>query len=188
MKLQMMTLSQLPHFLRFSVRMLCLQVFFIASFINSQTSFSYSDSTLFVSEDSYLYIESPVEISNTVFLSEDNQATVRPYNTTKHKSFLKLKSSSISKNTFTESDQVSFTVPKSSHYLGNSKNSLQVAVLGSSFHVKQQHKMWDSAQRVFLNINLSRKKLIYPLINHINLLKIIYNQFSRPPPIFSIFY
>ncbi|WP_143052703.1 hypothetical protein [Chryseobacterium taichungense] len=51
MKIQIMTLSQLPHFLRFSVRMLCLQVFFIAVFISSQTPFSYSDSTIFISED-----------------------------------------------------------------------------------------------------------------------------------------
>jgi len=168
--------------------MLCLQVFFIAIFINSQTPFYYSDSTLFISKDSYLYIELPVEISNTVFLSEENQATVRPYNTNKHKSFLKLKSSSISKNTFTESDQVSFTVPKSSHYLGNSNNSLSTAVLGSSFQVKQQHQMVGSAQRVFEGANHAKKKLLYSLINHFNLLKIIYNQFSRPPPIFSIFY
>ncbi|WP_312903272.1 hypothetical protein, partial [Chryseobacterium taichungense] len=179
---QMMPLSQFPLSLRFSVRMLCCQLFFIAVFFNSQTPFSYSDSTLFISEDSYLYVESRVDVSDATSFSETNKVVKRAY-TTKRKAFLKLNSSFISKGHVNQINQPSFTVPKSLHYIGNSSNSLSTAVLGSSFQVKQHHKMWDSAQRVFLNINLSRKKLIYSLINHINLLKIITNHFSRPPPI-----
>ncbi|WP_312902231.1 hypothetical protein [Chryseobacterium taichungense] len=185
MKLQMMTLSLLPHFLRFSVRMLCLQVFFIAVVISSQTPFSYSDSTLFISDDSYLYVESPVHISTVTSPSGKSQSSGKQYNRFKRKAFFKLKTSFISKSQVNQISQICFTVPKSSHYVGNSNNSLSTAVLGSSFPAKH-HKMMDFALRVFLVANHAKKKLLYPLINHINLLKIITNHFSRPPPIFTI--
>ncbi|WP_312903268.1 hypothetical protein [Chryseobacterium taichungense] len=185
MKPQMTTLSQLPHFLRFSARMLCCQLFFIVVFISSQTPFFYSDSTIFISEDSYLYVESRVDVSDAASFSETNNIVKKP-NTTKRKAFFKLYSST-SKNHINPSSQTCFTVPKSSHYVGNSNNSLSTAVLGSSFPAKH-HKMMDSALRVFLVANHAKKKLLYTLINHFNLLKIITNHFSRPPPIFAIFY
>ncbi|SEM74149.1 hypothetical protein SAMN05421856_10674 [Chryseobacterium taichungense] len=187
MQLQMMTLSQLPHFLRFSVRMLCLQVFFIAVFISSQAPFSYSDSTLFISDDSYLYVELPVHISTVTSPSGKSQSSGKQYNRFKRKAFFKLKTSFISKSHVNQISQICFTVPTSSHYVGNSNNSLSIAVLGSSFPAKH-HKMMDSVLRVFLVVNHTKKKLLYPLINHFNLLKIITNHFSRPPPIIAIFY
>ncbi|WP_143052736.1 hypothetical protein [Chryseobacterium taichungense] len=188
MKLQMMTLSQLPHFLRFSVRMLFLQVFVIVVFISSQTPFSYSDSTLFISEDSYLYIESPIEISTVTSLSGKNQTSSKQFNATKRKVLFKLKSMSISKNDINQINQACFTIPKSSHYIGNASNPLSIAILGNSSPVKQQQKMMDSVLRVFLVVNHAKKKLLYPLINYFNILKIITNHFSRPPPMFAIFY
>jgi len=189
MKLQMMTLSQLPHFLRFSVRMLCLQVFFIAIFISSQTPFSYSDSTIFISEDSYLYVEPPVDISHATSLSGNNQVLSKHYDISKRKASLKLKLSSISKNQINPLSQISFTIPKSSHYLGNSSNLLTTAILGNPSQAKQHQKMMDSSLRVFLDVNLAETKLLYNIIiNHFNLLKITINYFGRPPPIFAIFH
>ncbi|WP_312901225.1 hypothetical protein, partial [Chryseobacterium taichungense] len=160
MKLQMMTLSQLPHFLRFSVRMLFLQVFVIVVFISSQTPFSYSDSTLFISEDSYLYIESPVEISTVTSLSGKSQTSSKQFNATKRKALFKLKSISISKNDINQINQACFTIPKSSHFIGNASNPLSIAILGNSSPVKQQQKMMDSVLRVFLVENHAKKKLL----------------------------
>ncbi|SEM14943.1 hypothetical protein SAMN05421856_101400 [Chryseobacterium taichungense] len=182
----MMTLIQFPLSLRFSVRMLCLQVFFIAVFISSQTPFSYSDSTIFISEDSYLYVESPVDISDAASFSGTNNE-VKKGNITQRKAFCKLYSST-SKNHINPSTQTCSTVPKSSHYVGNFTNPLSTAVLGNPSPVKQHQKMMGSALRFLLNINSSEKKLLCKHINHFNLLEIITNHFSRPPPIMAIFY
>ncbi|SEN06848.1 hypothetical protein SAMN05421856_11371 [Chryseobacterium taichungense] len=186
MKLQMMTLSQLPHFLRFSVRMLCLQVFFIAIFISSQTPFSYSDSTIFVAEDSNLYVEPPVHVSAAISLLGKSQSSLKQFNVVKHKASLKLKLSSISKNQINPLSQISFTIPKSSYFLINSNNPLSTAVLGNSSPVKLNHKMTGSAFWILPQVIVSEKKLLYNIINHINLLQVITNHFSRPPPIFTI--
>jgi len=185
MQLQMMTLIQLPHFLRFSARMLCLQVLFIVVFINSQTPFSYSDSTLFISDDSYLYVESPVDISDAASFSETNNMAKKA-NTTKRKAFFKLYSST-SKNHINPSSQTCFTVPKSSHYIGNSGNSLSTAVLENPSPMKQHHKITGSDFWVLLTVIALEKKLRYNIINHFNLLKITTNHFSRPPP-YLLFY
>jgi len=186
MQQQMMTPPQLPHFLRFSVRMLCLQVFFIVVFISSQTPFSYSDSTLFISEDSYLYVESPVDIPTESALSGKNN-TVKQVNTSQRKAFFKLYSS-ISENYINRSNQICFTVPKSSHHVGNSTNPLSTAVLGNPSPVKQHHKMAGSDFWALPQVIVSEKKFLYHVINHFNLLKITINHFSRSPPIFAIFY
>ncbi|WP_312902917.1 hypothetical protein [Chryseobacterium taichungense] len=187
MKQQMMPLIQLPLSLRFSVRMLCLQVFFIVVFISSQTPFSYSDSTLFISEDSYLYVESRVDVSDANSFSETNNV-VKKTNITKRKAFLKLNSSSISKNQINFSNQLSFTIPKSSYYVGNFTNPLSTAVLGNPSPMKQHHKITGFDFCVLSNVIVSEKKLLYKHINHFNLSEIITNHFSRPPPIFATFY
>ncbi|SEM58146.1 hypothetical protein SAMN05421856_104303 [Chryseobacterium taichungense] len=181
-----MPLSQLPYFLRFSLRMLCLQVFFIAIFISSQTSFSYSDSTLFISEDSYLYVESPIETSSSQSLSEKNKI-VKQFNANKRKVLFKLKLPSSGKNV-NLSNQVSFIIPKSSHYVGNSSNPSSIAILGNTFPIKLNHKITGFDFCVLSNVIVSEKKLLYKHINHLNLLEIITNHFSRPPPIFATFY
>jgi len=186
MKLQMMTLSQLPLFLRFSVRMLCLQVFFIAVFISSQTPFSYSDSTIFVSEDSYLYVESPVDVSSTTFLSGRCLASSKQFNAIKRKTFFKLKTSFVSKSQVNQINQLSFTVPKSPDYIVKSTNPLSTAVLGNSSSLKQHQKILIPILKLFLYVNLTEKKFLYSIINYFNLLKIIINYFSRPPPMFAI--
>ncbi|WP_312902820.1 hypothetical protein [Chryseobacterium taichungense] len=183
----MMTLIQLPHFLRFSVRMLCFQVFFISIFISSQTPFSYADSTIFISEDSYLYVESPIERSSSQSLSEKNKI-VKQFNANKRKALFKLKSMSVSKNDINQINQACFTIPKSSHYVGNSSNPSSIAILGNTFPIKLNHKITGFDFCVLSNVIVSEKKLLYKHINHFNLLEIITNHFSRPPPIFAIFY
>jgi len=163
-------------------------MFFMVVFISSQTPFSYSDSTLFISEDSYLYVESPVDVSGATSQSGKNQTSSKQFNANKRKTLFKLKSPSISKNDINQINQACFTIPKSSHYIGNTNNPLLTAVLGNSSPVKQHHKMMDSALRVFLVVNHAKKKLLYLLINDFHILKITTNHFSRPPPVVAIFY
>ncbi|WP_312903177.1 hypothetical protein [Chryseobacterium taichungense] len=182
MKIQMMTLSQIPLLLHFCVRMLCCQIFFIVVFISSQTPFSLSDSTIFIAQDSYLYVESPTDIYATTSLSGKDQVSRKIKNTTQLKAFFKLKSPSFRNNYVKKSKEICFTIPKNSHYLGNSNISLSTAVLGNPSPVKQHQKMMGSALKVFLNINLSEKKLLYITISHFNSSKITINHFSRPPP------
>ncbi|WP_177175269.1 hypothetical protein [Chryseobacterium taichungense] len=157
-------------------------------FISSQTPFSYSDSILFISENSYLYIESPVEIYVAKSLSRKSQTSSKQLSANKRKVFFELKSTSVSKKDINQINQACFTIPKSSHYIGNTNNPLLTAVLGNSSPVKQHHKMMDSALRVFLVVNHAKKKLLYLLINDFHILKITTNHFSRPPPVVAIFY
>ncbi|WP_312902786.1 hypothetical protein, partial [Chryseobacterium taichungense] len=112
MKKQMMLLLQFPLLLRFSVRIVFCTMFFMVVFISSQTPFSYSDSTLFISEDSYLYVESPVDVSGATSQSGKNQTSSKQFNANKRKTLFKLKSPSISKNDINQINQACFTIPK----------------------------------------------------------------------------
>lgn len=171
-----------PLLLRFCVRIFCYYTIFTAYYITtSQTTFLYPDSAAFVSEDSFLYVETPVDIPSVKYFSGKSLTSSKQLNANKRKVFFKPKSLSINKSNVNKSNQASFTASKSSHYVVKTNNTLSTVVLGDP-SIKQSHKMAGYDFWILPTVIVSEKKLLYMLTNHMNLSRTITNHFSQPPP------
>lgn len=177
-----MTLPQFPLFLRFNARMLCSVALFTYLFLTAETPFYHSDSVIFISEGSYLFKESESGIYIPFGLSEKESILQKHEDKLKRKALFKKSSSYARKNAENKIESLCFTLPKSSHNIGNPENSLSPAVLGNFSQPKNCHKITGSIFRTFLKTPILKRKLKRLNKEFINLLKITVSHFGRPPP------
>jgi hypothetical protein len=162
---------------RFCVVLLCFFVVLVSSLLSAQTFVS-SDSVVFVSEDSYLYADSPVYISGQNFRKDSFKKWP--------KTIIKRSSSTVSHNksiSISPTENTCYKIsPTGKHTFGLFSNSSSIAVIGSSFPVKLQHKTIPSSFILFISARRDQEKDIYITSHHFHLTPITINHFGRPPP------
>ncbi|WP_346983201.1 hypothetical protein [Chryseobacterium sp. POE27] len=162
---------------RFRVVLLCFLVVLVSSLLSAQTFVS-SDSVVFVSEDSYLYADSPIYISRQNFRKDSFKKWSRVVTKTSSlKVSHKKSTSSPTENTCYKSS------PISKHKLGLFFNSSSIAFIGSSFPVKLQHKIIPSSFILFISTRRDQEKDIQISFHPFQLNHITINHFGRPPPL-----
>lgn len=182
MKTPMMKNLNSLLFLHFCGRMLCLMLFFKVVFVHSETPFYLGDSIIFIAEGAYLFKESQVDIYSEVHVQEKQYAPEKQKNTSRYKVFIKPSLSSERKCTEDKIEAASFTLPQSSLYIRDIKNSLSAAALGNSSQPKKHYKITDPIFRAFLKKSISEQKLQVVNEESLNLSKITLTHYSRPPP------
>ncbi|WP_346984737.1 hypothetical protein [Chryseobacterium sp. POE27] len=164
---------------RFCVVLLCFVVVLVSSLLSAQT-FLKSDSVVFVSEDSYLYAESPVYISGQNLRKDSFKKW--------SKVLIKTSCSKVShkKSTSSPTDNLCYkSCPTGKHSLGLFSNSSSIAVIGSSSPVKLQHKTIPSSFFLFTSTRRDEEKHVHIISYPFQLKHITINHFGRPPPNFK---
>ncbi|WP_148285229.1 hypothetical protein [Flavobacterium sp. B17] len=160
--------------------LLCFCVVLVSSFLSAQTLLS-SDSVVFISEDSYLYVESPVYISGQILRKD---------------SFKKWSKTIIKRSSSKSSNQKSISSPKdimcyksspvSGHSLGLLFNSSSMAFIGTSSPVKLKQKIIQTSFILFTSTRRDKEKSIHITFCAFRSKHIMVNHFGRPPPISNI--
>ncbi|WP_148285228.1 hypothetical protein [Flavobacterium sp. B17] len=157
--------------------LLCFFVVLVSSFFSAQTFLS-SDSVVFVSEDSYLYAESPIYISGQTLRKDPFKKW--------SKTIIKRSSSGISKQKSISSpkDDICYkSSPASKHSLGLLFNSSSIAFIGTSSPVKLQQKTIQTSFILFTSTRRDQEKYFHITSCPFRLKDITVNHFGRPPPI-----
>ncbi|WP_346983526.1 hypothetical protein [Chryseobacterium sp. POE27] len=161
---------------RFCVVLLCFLVVLVSSLLSAQT-FLKSDSVVFVSEDSYLYAESPVYISSQNL----RKASFKKWSGVLIKTSCSRVSRKKSINSPTENTCYK-SCPTGKHSLGLFPNSSSIAFIGSSAPVKLQHKIIPSSFFLLISARRDEEKRIYISSLPFQIIRITINHFGRPPP------
>jgi hypothetical protein len=163
---------------RKSVVLLCFLVVLVSSLLSAQT-FVPSDSVVFVSEDSYLYAESPIYISSQNL----RKASFKKWSGV----LIKTSCSKVShkKSTNTPTDNLCYKIsPTVKHtFFGLFSNSSSIAVIGTSSPIKLQHKTIPSSFFLFLSARRDQEKDICITSLPFQIIRITINHFGRPPPV-----
>ncbi len=168
---------------RKSVVLLCFFTVIVSSLLSAQT-FLHSDSVVFVSEDSYLYADSPIYISTFKDQEILRKASFKKWS----KTAIKRSSSGISnqKSTSSPADNTFYkSSPTSRHTFGLLSNTSSIAFIGSSSPVKLQHKITPSSFFLFTSARRDEKKHVHIISYPFQLKHITINHFGRPPPVFQ---
>ncbi|WP_449388899.1 hypothetical protein [Chryseobacterium lineare] len=159
--------------------LLCLFVVIVSSLLSAQTFIS-PDSVVFVSEDSYLYAESPVYISSQNL----RKASFKKWS----RVLIKISCPKVShkKSTSSPTDNLCYkSCPTGKHSLGLLFNSSSIAVIGASSPVKFQHKIIPSSFLLSVRARRDEEKHVYNTFYPFQLKHITINHFGRPPPNFK---
>jgi hypothetical protein len=162
---------------RFCVVLLCFVVVLVSSLLSAQ-AFLQSDSIVFVSEDSYLYAESPVYISSQNL----RKASFKKW------SGVLIKTScpkvSHKKSIHSPADNLCYkSCPTGKHSLGLFFNSSSIAFIGSSSPLKLQQKTIPSSFFLLISARRDQEKDIQISFHPFQLKHITINHFGRPPPV-----
>jgi hypothetical protein len=177
MRLKITLPSKALSLTRKSVVLLCLFVVLISSSLSAQT-FLPSDSVVFVSEDSYLYAESPVYISGQNL----RKVSFKKWS----KVLIKTSCSQVSrkKSLNTPTDNLCYkSCSTDKHSLGLFSNSSSIAVIGTSSPVKHQHKTIALSFILFISTRRDQEKYIHFTSHSFQIKRITINHFGRPPPV-----
>ncbi|WP_148285298.1 hypothetical protein [Flavobacterium sp. B17] len=156
---------------------LCFFVVLMSSFFSAQTFLS-SDSVVFISEDSYLYAESPIYISGQILRKDPFKKWSR--------TVIKRSSSGISrqKSISSPKDIMCYkSSPTGKHSLGLLFNSSLTAVIGTSSPVKLKQKIIQTSFILFTSTRWDQEKYIPITFCPFQIAHITVNHFGRPPPI-----
>ncbi|WP_346985635.1 hypothetical protein [Chryseobacterium sp. POE27] len=164
---------------RKSVVLLCFLAVLVSSLLSAQT-FLQSDSVVFVSEDSYLYAESPVYISSQNL----RKASFKKWSGVLIKTSCSKVSRKKSINNPTENTCYK-SCPTGKHSLGLFSNSSSIAVIGSSSPVKLQQETIPSSFFLLISARRDREKDIHITSLPFQIIRITINHFGRPPPNFK---
>ena len=162
----------------FSVALPCFFVVLVSSFLSAQTFLS-SDSVVFVSEDSYLYAESPIYISGPTLRKDSFKKW--------SKTVIKRSSSGISnqKSISSPKDNICYkSSPTGKHSLGLLFNSSSIAFIGTSSPVKLQQKTIQTSFILFTSTRRDQEKSYHITSYPFQIAHITVNHFGRPPPNF----
>jgi hypothetical protein len=179
MRLKITLPSKALSLKRFCVVLLCLFVVLISSSLSAQT-FLPSDSVVFVSEDSYLYAESPVYISGQNL----RKASFKKWS----RVLIKTSCSKVSrkKSIHSPTENACYKIsPTGKHSLGLFSNSSSIAVIGTSSPVKLQHKTIPSSFILYIGARRDQEKHIHFTSHSFQIKRITINHFGRPPPVFQ---
>ncbi|WP_449388212.1 hypothetical protein [Chryseobacterium lineare] len=179
MRLQMIFPSKALSLQRKSVVLLCSFVVIVSSLLSAQTFVS-SDSVVFVSEDSYLYADSPIYISGQNL----RKASFKKWSGVLIKTSCSKVSRKKSLDSPTENTYYKIS-PTGKHNLGLFSNSSSIAVIGTSSQIKLQHKTIASFFFVFISARRDQEKHIRITSHPFQLKHITINHFGRPPPVFQ---
>ena len=161
----------------FRMALPCFFVVLVSSFFSAQTFLS-SDSVVFISEDSYLYAESPVYISGQILRKDSFKKW--------SKTVIKRSSSGIStqKSISSPKDNICYkSSPTSRHTFELLLNSSSIAFIGTSSPVKHQQKIIQTSFILFTSTRRDQEKYIPITFFPFRLKHITINHFGRPPPI-----
>jgi len=161
----------------FSVALLCFFVVLVSSFLSAQTLLS-SDSVVFVSEDSYLYAESPIYISGQTLRKDSFKKW--------SKTVIKRSSSGIStqKSISSPKDNICYkSSPASRHSLGLLFDSFSIAFIGTSSPIKLKQKTIQTSFILFASTRRDKEKIVHITFYPFQITHITVNHFGRPPPI-----
>jgi len=162
---------------RFRVALSCFCVVLVSSFFSAQTFLS-SDSVVFVSEDSYLYAESPIYISGQILRKDSFKKW--------SKTIIKRSPSGISnqKSISSPKDNICYkSSPTGKHSLGFLFNSSSIAFIGTSSPVKLKQKTIQISFILFTSTRRDQEKSYHVTFCPFQLKDITINHFGRPPPI-----
>jgi len=154
----------------------CFFVVLVSSFLSAQTLLS-SDSVVFISEDSYLYAESPIYISGQTLRKDSFKKW--------SKTVIKKSSSGISKQKSISSpkDNICYkSSPESRHSLGLLFNSSSIAFIGISSPIKLKQKIIQTSFILFTSTRRDQEKSIHITLCPFQITCITVNHFGRPPP------
>jgi len=161
----------------FSVASPCFFVVLVSSFFSAQTFLS-SDSVVFISEDSYLYAESPIYISGQTLRKDSFKKW--------SKTVIKRSPSGISnqKSISSPKDDICYkSSPESKHSLGLLFNSPLTAIIGTSSPVKLQQKIIQTSFILLTSTRRDQEKSYHVTSYPFQIAHITVNHFGRPPPI-----
>jgi len=159
--------------------LLCFFVVLVSSFFSAQTLLS-SDSVVFISEDSYLYAESPIYISGQILRKDPFKKW--------SKTIIKRSPSGISsqKSISSPKDNICYkSSPASKHSLGLLFNSSSIAFIGTSSPVKLKQKTIQTSFILFTSTRRDQEKCIHITFCPFRPKHIMVNHFGRPPPNFK---
>jgi hypothetical protein len=179
MRLKITLPSKALSLTRKSVVLLCFLMVLLSSLLSAQTFLS-SDSAVFVSEDSYLYAESPVYISGQNL----RKASFKKWS----KVLIKTSCSKVSrkKSIHSPTENACYkSCPTGKHSLGLFSNSSFTAVIGTSSPVKLQQKTIPSSFILFTSARRDQEKRIHFTSHPFQIKRITINHFGRPPPVFQ---
>ncbi|WP_148285369.1 hypothetical protein [Flavobacterium sp. B17] len=157
--------------------LLCFFVVLVSSFFSAQTFLS-SDSVVFVSEDSYLYAESPIYISGQTLRKDSFKKW--------SKTVIKRSSSGISrqKSISSPKDIICYkSSPASRQTFGLLFNSSSIAFIGTSSPVKHQQKIIQTSFILFTSTRRDQENSCHITSYPFQIAHITINHFGRPPPI-----
>jgi hypothetical protein len=180
MRLKITLPSKALSLTRKSVVLLCFLVVLISSSLSAQT-FLPSDSVVFVSEDSYLYAESPVYISGQNLRKASFKKWSGVLIKTSCSKVSRKKSISISP---TENTCYKIS-PTGKHTFGLFSNPSLIAFIGASSPVKLQQKTIPSSFILFIGARRDQEKDIHFTSRTFQIKRITINHFGRPPPCFN---
>ncbi|WP_148285335.1 hypothetical protein [Flavobacterium sp. B17] len=154
----------------------CFFLVLVSSFFSAQTLLS-SDSVVFISEDSYLYAESPIYISGQTLRKD---------------SFKKWSKTVIKRSSSKSSNQNSISSPKDimcykssptgKHSFGLLFNSSSIAFIGTPSPVKLKQKIIQTSFILFTSTRRDQEKYIPITFCPFQITCITVNHFGRPPP------
>ncbi|WP_148285332.1 hypothetical protein [Flavobacterium sp. B17] len=154
----------------------CFFVVLVSSFFSAQTFLS-SDSVVFISEDSYLYAESPIYISGQ---------------TLRKNSFKKWSRTVIKRSSSKSSNQKSISSPKDiicykssptgKHSFGLLFNSSLTAIIETYSPIKLKQKTIQTSFISFTSTRRDQEKYIHITFCPFQIAHITINHFGRPPP------
>jgi hypothetical protein len=179
MRLKIILPSKALSLKRFCVVLLCLFVVLVSSLLSAQT-FLPSDSVVFVSEDSYLYAESPIYISG----QDLRKASFKRWS----KVLIKTSCSKVShkKSIHSPTENACYkNSPTGKHSLGLFSNSSSIAFIGTSSPVKLQQKIIPSSFFLLISTRRDQEKRIHFTSLPFQIKRITLNHFGRPPPVFQ---
>ncbi|WP_312902941.1 hypothetical protein [Chryseobacterium taichungense] len=185
MKKVMTKIPEVSLFLRFCVRMICVQVFFMTVPISSQTPFSYSDSIIYIADDAYLYADRQ---TIAVITDSEEEKFSNSTQSINHQSKI-LASSKAAAATACASakreQSFRFTAPVDSQHFSNTGSFSLQAVMGAPSSRKLLYPMMNPAFPQPHGMTLDKKKPSRIAFYPFKINQIIANQFGRPPPILA---
>ncbi|WP_449388517.1 hypothetical protein [Chryseobacterium lineare] len=146
----------------------------------SAQTFLHSDSVVFVSEDSYLYVESPIYISSQNL----RKASFKKWSGV----LIKTSCSKVSHKKFTNTPTENTCYkngPIGKHSLGLLFNSSLTAIIGNPSPIKLQHKIIPLSFILFISTRRDEEKHVHIISYPFQLKHITINHFGRPPPNFK---
>ncbi|SEM99794.1 hypothetical protein SAMN05421856_1111 [Chryseobacterium taichungense] len=185
MKKLFMIIPEVPLFLRFCARMICVQVFFMTVSISSQTPFSDSDSIIYIADDAYLYADRETIAIITDSEEEKFSNSTQP---TYHQSKV-LPSSKAAAATACASGKreqsFRFIAPVNSQQFSSTGSFSSQAVMGVPSSRKLLYPMMNPVFPQPRGITLDKKKPLCIAFYPFKINQMIANQFGRPPPILA---